>query len=559
MPDAMKTERLDIDTDQLDALIQRLQEARDFQLTLSAEDINVVLSALVTLAALQTQLGSDQVTIHKLKKLLGMVRSSEKLRHLVGDGDQGDPGAEAGGSDRDEAAEQERQRKKADQARAKQARKQKSCAPQPPRKSFHPLTTLTKGAPCPCCNPGGEDGGKVYKYEPAQFLRISGHSPLSATLHISERVRCNRCGEFFTAELPAAVVADGAGQQKYGFSARTVMALHKYFAGSPFYRQESLQGLLGLPLTASTIYDQCEHVANALFPVFRQLKTLAADAVHYHLDDTTHRILDQRPIEKPQRNGNKTRLRSGVYTSGVIATLSSGHPVVLFQTNIGHAGEWLDEILAQRSVQAPPPQLMSDALSCNRPSVLDAAIRTLCNAHARRQFVDVMDHFPRQVAEFLKRYKAIWENEDLIEERRLSPPERLAYHREHSLPVMDAMRTLGQQWLTAGDVEQNSGLGQALAYFNRHYDGLSAFCHHEGARIDNNVMETQLKLVVRNRKNAYFYKTLAGAGVADVITSMIATGDQAGINVFDYFNAIQRNAEVVKAHPENWLPWNFST
>jgi hypothetical protein len=216
-------------------------------------------------------------------------------------------------------------------------------------------------------------------------------------------------------------------------------------------------------------------------------------------------------------------LRSGIYTSGVIATLTSGQVVVLFQTHIGHAGEWLDEILLPRSAQAPPPLLMSDALSSNRPSVIEGAIRTLCNAHARRQFVDVMNHFPGEVADILKRYKVIWQNEDAIEEQALSPSARLAYHREHSLPVMEEMRALGQQWLASGAIEENSGLGQAIAYFNRHYEGLSAFCHHEGAKLDNNAMEGQLKLVVRNRKNAYFYKTLAGASVADVITSLIAT------------------------------------
>jgi hypothetical protein len=61
----------------------------------------------------------------------------------------------------------------------------------------------------------------------------------------------------------------------------------------------------------------------------------------------------------------------------------------------------------------------------------------------------------------------------------------------------------------------------------------------------------------RYRKIAYFYKTLAGAGVADVITSLIATSSQAGINVFDYFNAVQRNGAAVRASPENWLPWNY--
>jgi len=41
-----------------------------------------------------------------------------------------------------------------------------------------------------------------------------------------------------------------------------------------------------------------------------------------------------------------------------------------------------------------------------------------------------------------------------------------------------------------------------------------------------------LKLIVRGRKNAYFYKTLAGAEVGDVLTSVIATCELNGVNLF---------------------------
>jgi hypothetical protein len=37
-----------------------------------------------------------------------------------------------------------------------------------------------------------------------------------------------------------------------------------------------------------------------------------------------------------------------------------------------------------------------------------------------------------------------------------------------------------------------------------------------------------------------FHKTLLGATIGDVITSMIATGSEAGINVFEYFTVLQR-------------------
>ncbi|WP_157828209.1 hypothetical protein [Paraglaciecola sp. MB-3u-78] len=54
-----------------------------------------------------------------------------------------------------------------------------------------------------------------------------------------------------------------------------------------------------------------------------------------------------------------------------------------------------------------------------------------------------------------------------------------------------------------------------------------------------------------------FHKTLLGATIGDVITSMIATGSEAGVNVMDYFTLLQREQEQAKAHPENYLPWNY--
>jgi transposase len=54
-----------------------------------------------------------------------------------------------------------------------------------------------------------------------------------------------------------------------------------------------------------------------------------------------------------------------------------------------------------------------------------------------------------------------------------------------------------------------------------------------------------------------FRKTLAGAAIGDVITSMIVTAGEAGSNVFEYFNFLQQNKDKVKAEPEKHLPWNY--
>ncbi len=55
-------------------------------------------------------------------------------------------------------------------------------------------------------------------------------------------------------------LADGSSNQKYGYSARSLMGISKYYAGSPFYRQGSLQDLLGVSISASSIFDQTENL-----------------------------------------------------------------------------------------------------------------------------------------------------------------------------------------------------------------------------------------------------------------------------------------------------------
>jgi transposase len=519
----------DIDGKALEALIERVTEAKENNLALSPADYQLLLDALLTLATTQNRLANHDVTVHKLRKLLGIEKSSEKRTDVT------------------------RQPKETTKKKNKKFKgnNDEGFTPVKPTVVVHPLEGVNKGDDCPECLTG-----KVYKTDPGSFLRITGQSPFTPEQHVMERYRCNTCGAYFTAPLPDEVLNDGASTQKYGYSARSLMAIYKYFAGLPFYRQGSIQKLLGVKITASTVFDQVELVCDAILPVYQTLFNLAANAAHYYLDDTTHRILDAKPIEKKVRNSDKTRTRTGVYTSGVIATLSDNRHIVLFETNIGHAGEFIDSILHKRGKSRARPIIMSDALASNRPTVRDA-VTSLCNSHARRQFVDVITHFPDEVEYILERYGKIWTNEHQILEQQLTSTQRLEYHRQHSLPIMAEIKLWGKTHLNDGTIEENSGLGKAIRYFIKHYAGLSCFCTIEGVKLDNNQIEAMLKIVVRDRRNAMFHKTLLGATIGDVITSMIATGSKAGINVFDYFTVLQRDKEKVKNNPENYLPWNY--
>ncbi len=482
------TSFIDLSEAQLDELMTRIAEAREHGMALSAGDYDLLSSAMLTLASLQERLSHNDLTILKLQKLLGMVNPSEQLKSHPGK----NKGDGADGNTKTDAHAQPDTARPRTGTDTKNNRKKKDKKPAiKPTVHHHGIEGLNKGDGCPSCQ-----AGKVYKYHPAQLLRIVGHSPFSAEQHVSEQLRCSACHEIFTAELPPEVRADGRPDQMYGYSACAMMAIYKYFAASPFYRQETLQGLLGSHLSASTIFDQCQKLADHLTPVFVAMVSMAANAELFYLDDTTHRILIKQTAAKGREH------RSGVYSSACLAILpasqsSTGDPpplplarrLVLYQTSVGHAGEWFDEILGERKPGLPVPILMSDALSSNHVTDKHFVI-SLCNAHGRRGFAELALQCPEESLFALELYAGIWVNDDHCKEQGFDPQQRQAYHHAHSRPLMAQIRQWCQtQTAEGGPVEPNSNLGRAMAYFDRHYEGLCAFCHTPGAALDNNECE----------------------------------------------------------------------
>jgi transposase len=95
-----------------------------------------------------------------------------------------------------------------------------------------PHPQLHAGDPCPGC-----EKGKVYpQKEPRTLVRIVGQAPLAATVYELDRLRCNLCGEVFTAPEP-----EGIGPEKYDETTAAMIALLKYGSGMPFYRLEKLE------------------------------------------------------------------------------------------------------------------------------------------------------------------------------------------------------------------------------------------------------------------------------------------------------------------------------
>ena len=122
---------------------------------------------------------------------------------------------------------------------------------------------------------------------------------------------------------------------------------------------------------------------------------------------------------------------------------------------------------------------------------------------------------------------------------------------------MSAMKTWFNNLLLYKKVEPNSRLGEAIVYLLKRWHWLTQFLRVPGAALDNNICELAIKVLIRYRKNALFYRTFYGARIGDAMMSILHTAAHAGVNIFDYLNTLQEHADLVQENPENWLPWCY--
>ena len=387
-------------------------------------------------------------------------------------------------------------------------------------------------------------------------MRLDGNALLSAVRYELEKLRCSACGQLFTASVPAA-----AGTEKYTARARAVLALARYYLGLPWHRLEGFQALVGVPVPDATQWDQGEIVGDCSYPIFLQLEKEAAQGEVIFQDDTPGRVLtlmkeNQLARAKARAQGKtKPNERTGMQTTALIVQVGD-HRICLYYTGRRHAGENLEALLTKRDPGRDKPLVMSDALSSNNAEEANL-IRCHCLAHGRRQFSDLAEDFPEESAVVVNALKLIYDHEDEARDQGLNAQARLAYHQAYSAPVFTTLKAWLERQTAERLVEPNSSLGQAIAYMLKHWEPLTRVIKVPGAPLDNNSAERALKLAIRQRKNSLFYATEHSAYIANILTSVIATCVQAGVNALGYLVAIQEHRHEVFANPRAWLPWNY--
>ena len=502
----------------------------------STEHYELLERVLGTFVFVMLTLQSAKTSIKKFRQMLFGARTESKSNVLNKHGAGADPQAGA----------------------QEQADGREDAKPSPPGHGRNPAQAyrdapvvevdvpgLQPGDPCPECGVG-----RVYDSAPKVLVNVVGQPPLAATVFKLRQLRCRLCDTLFTAPLP-----EGASPIKYDHSCASILALLRYGSGMPFYRLESLQASLNVPLPDATQWDIVQKAVPGPRAAFEELISQAAQAQLLHNDDTPARILSLMRERAKAEAAGKTPVAKAINTSGIVAELQ-GCKVVLFFTGHAHAGKNLAKVLAHRARELEPPMQMCDALAAN---VTAEFTTVLCNclAHGRRQFVDVIEHFPQECAHVIEVLAKVYAQDAHCRAEKMSPEQRLAHHQALSGPPMQELHQWMNEQFEQRKVEPNSGLGRAMNYMIRHWSELTLFLRKAGAPLDNNVVERALKRAIRHRKNSLFYKTPKGAEVGDIYMSLIHSCELSDVNPFAYLQALQSHAQDVLKTPALWMPWNY--
>ncbi|MBV8723530.1 MAG: transposase [Candidatus Eremiobacteraeota bacterium] len=425
---------------------------------------------------------------------------------------------------------------------------------------FYTLALGVIGALCEACR-----FGKMYRYREKIVIRIIGQPLFGAEMHHYEQARCRNCGRVVRAAGPD-FTDEGVGTDyvRYDWSACAMLIVMHYFGGAPFKRLESLHKGWGIPMPDANQWQLVNASDDHLFPLFRALEQHAIQkATNFRIDDTGAMVIAlkkqiQEEIAALERLGESTKaVRTGINATGSYWETPNG-PIILFYTGRHHAGEIVDQLLRHRLLKGPKLVKCTDGASKNFDHEhKDKLIESTCNAHAFLKFHDIKDRYPAEYAEAASIYKRVFDNDDQAKAVNLGPVDRMLYHRQHSLPLMEELKKKCEARIKSKLVEPNSPLWEPLTFVINQFDRLVRFCEVPGVPLDTNLVEQALIIPVRYLAGSFNFKTEDGAVVGDHLMSLIATARANDIEPVAYLAECLRHHKDLTKHPDNYLPWVY--
>lgn len=223
----------------------------------------------------------------------------------------------------------------------------------------------------------------------------------------------------------------------------------------------------------------------------------------------------------------------------------SGKAGSYYQASETREAKWIEAILADFS-----GQVMGDAYSGHKGLLARPGITALfCWAHVRRKFFESADQRKNIMLNLIGELYRI---EGGIVDR--PPDQKRTERRRRARPVLQTIKDQLDRWYDDPSVLPKSGLGKAVRYTRKLWDGLVRYTDSSEAPIDNNHTERHLRRVAMNRKNSLFSASAKGADAYATLLTLIESALQWELEPERYLNWVAESLHFKHHAPHELTP-----
>jgi len=303
------------------------------------------------------------------------------------------------------------------------------------------------------------------------------------------------------------------------------LLMGKYYYHMPFHRQISIFKLVGISLPASTVNDWYAGSSDLLRALYYRLREIVPDSDYIQVDESTVPVID-----------NEKQRAVKAYLWVVRSVMDR---LMFFHYDQGsRAQKVVIDLLKdfQGAVQTDGYEAYS--IYENKKGVLLIG----CWAHARRKFTGALKEDKTGAEYALEQIGLIYGVETMADEQNLSYEQRAELRSRLAYPILCAF----EKWIVGymPKVLPKGRMYKALTYTYALFQRLTRY-HLDGRyRIDNNLIENDIRPLAVGRKGYLFCGNHDAAENAAIMYSLFGCCKAAGVNPREWLT------DVLKRIPE---------
>ncbi|SDH67908.1 IS66 family transposase [Chitinophaga filiformis] len=326
-----------------------------------------------------------------------------------------------------------------------------------------------------------------------------------------------------------------------GSSLLAQMIIDKFVDHLPLHRQMQRFERAGVKFPYSTLTDWVSAAANLITPLYESLVSHVLSVDYIQCDETPMPVLDK------DKKGKTHRGFFWAYQDSI-------NKLVVFDYQEGRNKEGPAKMLATyKGTIQTDGYLVYDTIAEGSGITL-----IHCMAHARRYFIDALDHDRNRAEHALQQIQLLYEIEQHCTSQQFDYNARKDYRLKKAVPVLSALGI----WMTEqyAQVLPKSPIGQALAYSIKRWAKLSLYARTGNLLPDNNLIENSIRPIALGRKNHLFAGSHEAAKRSAMLYSLLGTCKMHRINPIEWLAdvlAIVAEYPVNKIKdllPHNWKP-----